>query len=75
MLVPDSSSQPPPEIDDRTSTPGAATSGFSRSEIVVGPTLEKSAWIRRAPLVSTAPTVIASSAFPGELTEPAPNSL
>ncbi len=40
------------------STPGAATSGFSRSEIVVGPTEENSACVPRvvAPLISTAPT-------------------
>ncbi len=59
------------------STPGAATSGFSRSEIVVGPTDEKSAWVARGvvPLISTAPTVIARSEFAGDEIDPAPKSL
>jgi hypothetical protein len=42
MLVPESVPQPS-GTDDRIPTPGAATSGFWRSEIVVGPTDEKSA--------------------------------
>ncbi len=45
MLVPENSAQPPPETEDKTSTPGAATSGLRRSEIVVGPTDEKSACV------------------------------
>ena len=58
MLVPESSAQPPPETDESTSTPGAATSGLSRSEIVVGPTDENSACVLRVglPPISTAPT-------------------
>ena len=48
MLVPESSAQPPPETEDRTSTPGAETSGFRRSEMAVGPTDEKSACVRFA---------------------------
>ena len=77
MLVPESSAQPPPETDERTSTPGAATSGFRRSEIVVGPTEEKSACVLFAglPLISTAPTAIARSELAGDDTEPAPKSL
>ncbi len=77
MLVPERAVQPPPETDDRTSTPGAATSGFRRNEIAVGPTDEKSACVRRAglPPMSTAPTVIAPSELPGDDTEPAPTSL
>ncbi len=77
MLVPESSAQPPPEIDDRTSTPGAATSGLRRREIVVGPTDENSAWVRVVgfPPIATAPTAIARAEFPGEDTEPAPRSL
>src|SRR5262247_2640485 len=75
MLVPESSDQPPPGIDDSTSTPGAATSGFRRNEIVVGPTDEKSACVRVLPEIETAATAIAASAFAGDDTEPAPKSL
>ena len=49
MLVPENSAQPPPETDESTSTPGAATSGLRRSEIVVGPTDEKSACVALRP--------------------------
>ena len=54
-----------PSLPGRTrarSTPGAATSGLSRSEIVVGPTDENSACARVAglPPISTAATAIAS---------------
>ena len=77
MLVPESAAQPPPETDDSTSTPGAATSGLRRNEIVVGPTDEKSACVLLVglPPMSTAPTVIARSELAGEDTEPAPKSL
>ena len=75
MLVPENSAQPPPETDDSTLTPGAATSGFRRSEIVVGPTEEKSACSLFVPVISTAPTAIAPSELAGEDTEPAPKSL
>ena len=37
MLVPENADQPPPGTDESTSTPGAATSGLSLNEIVVGP--------------------------------------
>ena len=47
MLVPENADQPPPGTDESTSTPGAATSGFSLSEIVVGPTDENSACVLR----------------------------
>ncbi len=58
-------------------TPGAATSGFCRSETVVGPTDENSAWVLTGglPPVSTAATVIARAELPGEETDPAPVSL
>ena len=75
MLVPENSAQPPPATDERTPTPGAATSGFRRSEIVVGPTDEKSACSLFVPVISTAPTAIARSELAGEDTEPAPKSL
>ena len=77
MLVPESSAQPPPEIEDRTSTPGAATSGLRRSEMVVGPTDENSACVRVVgfPLISTAPTLIARVELAGDDTDPAPRSL
>ena len=75
--MPENSVQPPPEIEDRTSTPGAATSGFRRWEIVVGPTDENSACVRVAgfPPIATAPTAIARVEFAGDYTEPAPRSL
>ena len=77
MLVPENADQPPPGTDESTSTPGAATSGFSLSEIVVGPTEENSACVLVVglPPISTAPTAIAASAFAGDETEPAPKSL
>ena len=66
-----------PRDDESTSTPGAATSGLSLSEIVVGPTDENSAWVRVVglPPISTAPTAIARSELAGDETEPAPKSL
>ena len=77
MLVPESDDHAPPGTDERMSTPGAATSGFSCSESAVGPTEEKSAWIALvgAPWTSTAATAIAASADAGEETDPAPTSL
>ena len=74
MLVPESAAQPPPETEESTSTPGAATSGLSRSEIVVGPTDENSACVRVVWLISTAPTLIARAELAGDETEPAPKS-
>ena len=75
MLVPESEPQPP-GIEERTLTPGPATSGLSRSETGVGPADEKSATVfgEASRSVETAPTVMAEAAFPGELTEPSPNS-
>ncbi len=69
MLVPLSRPQVPwvGGSDERMSTPGAATSGFICSETGVGPADEKSAMRLFA---STAATVIAPAAFPGESTEP-----
>ena len=60
-----------PGSDESTWTPGAETSGFIASETGVGPAEEKSA---TTPLELTAATVIAPDAFPGDETEPAPNS-
>ena len=76
MLVPESSAQPPPATDESTPTPGAETSGLRRSEIVVGPTDEKSACVRVAcaPAMSAAPTAIARAELAGDETEPAPTS-
>jgi hypothetical protein len=42
MLVPETEAHPP-GTEERTATPGAATSGFKRSESGDGPTEEKSA--------------------------------
>jgi hypothetical protein len=53
--------------DERIETPGAATSGFIPSETGVGPADEKLAITL---CESTAATVIASGALPGEETEP-----
>ena len=44
--VPDIASQPP-GTEERIETPGALTSGFSRSEIAVGPALENPATVER----------------------------
>jgi hypothetical protein len=76
MLVPEIDDQPP-GTEEKMPTPGAATSGLKRSEMVVGPTEEKSAWTLRAadPPVSTAATVIARAEFAGDATVPAPRSL
>ena len=66
-----------PGTDDSTSTPGAATSGLRRNEIVVGPTHENSACVlvTGLPLISTAPTLMARDELAGDDTEPAPRSL
>ncbi len=68
MLVPDIASQPP-GTEERIPTPGAATSGLRRSEIVVGPAEENPATVEGVVSV-TAATVIAPSALPGEVTDP-----
>ena len=52
-------------------TPGAVTSGFSRSEIGLGPPDENEAI--SLPFVA-APTVIAFAALPGEPIEPGPRT-
>ena len=76
MLVPEKLDHPSCTAES-TSTPGAATSGFIRREIVVGPTEENGAWTLAGglPLVSTAATVMARAELPGEETDPAPASL
>ena len=53
------------------STPGALTSGFSSSEIGVGPPLENDA---TASCLLTAAAVIALAALPGEEMLPYPKS-
>jgi hypothetical protein len=58
--------------DDNTSTPGAVTSGFIRSESGVGPPEEKEA--TKGPLWLSAAAVIARAELPGDVTEPAPTS-
>src|SRR5437867_756980 len=76
MLVPLNSAKPFFGTDETTATPGAVTSGFSCSEYGVGPIDEKPAMMSAAtclPVVDAA-AVIASAAFPGELTEPLPAS-
>ena len=77
MLVPDSDAYEPRGAAERIPTPGAETSGFSRSESGVGPLEEKAATTSSGPprAVVTAPTVIASGVAPGEPTEPRPNSV
>ena len=65
-----------PGSDERIATPGALTSGLSRSESGVGPEPLKSA-SSLSPLASgsvTAATVIARAEVPGEESEPSPNS-
>ena len=74
MLVPLRSAQSPPGAAERMSEPGAATSGFSRSDTGVGPPDEYSATVPGSSRFSTAPTVIADATLPGELTEPEPSS-
>jgi hypothetical protein len=53
--------------DERIETPGAATSGFICNDIGVGPPEEKPAITLRE---STAATVIALGALPGDETDP-----
>ena len=62
--------------EERRSTPGAVTSGFSWSEIGVGPLDENPAITSAGPLSPSvdAATVIAFAAVPGEPTEPRPAS-
>src|SRR5215211_259421 len=69
MLVPLQASQPF-GTDDSTPTPGAETSGFSWSEIGVGPPDENPSITRE---LVTAADVIARGALPGEPTDPRPN--
>ena len=80
MLVPLISSHRPSTAgtEERTSPPGAVTSGFRRSANSVGPADEKPA-IRSGsgepwPPVDAA-TAIAFAALAGELIEPLPKSL
>ena len=75
MLVPLKPAQVPSRAgtDERISTPGALTSGFSCSETGVGPAEENSAREGRRSGV-TAATVIARAALPGDVIEPPPNS-
>jgi hypothetical protein len=70
MLVPDNRPHPL-GCEERIDDPGATTSGFSRSEIGVGPAAEKPAMTGDGAEV-VAPTVIASAALPGEPTDPRP---
>src|SRR4051794_29013230 len=75
MLVPPSCPHGPPcpvGSDEVIATPGALTSGFSRSDTGVGPPDEKSAIVSEAVVAAT---VIADGAFAGELIEPNPNWL
>ena len=72
--VPDIASQWPPGTEDRIETPGALTSGFSRSDSGVGPAELKSASVLPPPAsgLVTAATVIARSEVPGEMSDPPP---
>jgi hypothetical protein len=69
MLVPSSRPQVPwlAGSDERMPTPGADTSGFSSSEMGVGPPDEKPAMVS---LEVTAATAIASGAFAGDVIVP-----
>ena len=71
MLVPLNLAHSPARAgtDERICVPGAATSGFRRSDRGVGPIDENPATSER---LAVAPTVIALAALPGEPTEPAP---
>ena len=75
MLVPSRAPNVRVGSEDTTSTPGAATSGFGRSETDVGPADENDATtsgrVPSPPSVEAA-TVIAAGAFAGEPTEPSP---
>jgi hypothetical protein len=74
MLVPLNRAQRPTRrgTDESTSSPGAVTSGFIRSDNGVGPPDEKDEM--NGPLWLSAAAVIALAALPGEDTEPAPSS-
>ncbi len=73
--VPDIASQRPPGMEERIDTPGALTSGFRRRDNGVGPDELKSASsLPEASGSVTAPTVIARSDVPGEISDPAPTS-
>ena len=78
MLVPEKRVQVPSlaGTDERISDPGAATSGFIRSDTGVGPADENSETTSARPdcVVVTEPTVIAFAVVPGEPTEPPPKS-
>ena len=77
MLVPSHACQRFDGTEERTSTPGAVTSGFGRSETGVGPADEKEATtsgrVPPAPTVDAA-VVIAAGALAGEPIEPEPPS-
>src|SRR5207244_5191913 len=77
MLVPLTSPKVRPGNDDRTSVPGAVTSGLKRSEYGVGPAEEKSAGASVSTLPCPpveAPAEIALAAFAGDVIVPIPNS-
>jgi hypothetical protein len=75
MLVPENEAQPPAGVAEVIPTPGAMTSGFSRSEMGVGPTDEKSACTAVEGVSPAAPTEIARREVAGDEIEPAPTSL
>ena len=58
--------------DESTSSPGAVTSGFMRSDNGVGPPDEKDEM--NGPLWLSAAAVMALAELPGEVTDPAPRS-
>ena len=72
MLVPDMAPNGPDWLtgsDEVIATPGALTSGFSSSEIGVGPPEEKLAIVSESVVAAT---VIASGELAGELIDPYP---
>ena len=73
MLVPSKNRHEPSRAgtDESTPTPGAVTSGFSRSETGAGPPDENSAI---SPDLVAAAAVIAFGAEPGESIEPGPST-
>ena len=72
MLVPLCMVHSPPGIAERMSEPGAATSGFNRSETGAGPADENDETSPGGPVlpVVTDPTAIAAAALAGDPTEP-----
>ena len=78
MLVPENRLQEPSRAgtDERISDPGAATSGFIRSDTGVGPADEKLETTSARPdwVVVTEATVMAFAVLPGEPTDPSPKS-